>query len=254
MTPDQVFVFLRSVIEPESSSVRATGDGARFAARLGIDRAQVNRALRIGAMRSTLERWVSSLRATYPGVRDGFVGASYVSAFMANVDRRGPDECWLWIPGASGKPGYGRYSPNRELSDGAHRFAFNAFRGDPGDLCVLHTCDVRLCVNPSHLFLGTLADNNRDRAAKGRSARGERHWSRSKSESVLRGDNHPSHLHPERLRRGESHPSAVLTEEKVRDIRQSFTAGESKTSIARRLSCGRTTVSRVLNGTYWKHV
>lgn len=36
---------------------------------------------------------------------------------------------------------------------------------------VRHTCDNPRCINPSHLISGTLADNNRDRAERGRSAK-----------------------------------------------------------------------------------
>ena len=50
----------------------------------------------------------------------------------------------------------------------AHRCIWTECFGDPGELCVLHRCDNRLCINPEHLFLGTRPDNVRDMDQKGR--------------------------------------------------------------------------------------
>lgn len=57
----------------------------------------------------------------------------------------------------------------------AHRWAYEAFVGPVSrDLMVCHTCDEPSCQNPRHWFLGTAADNNRDRSRKGRSFTGPR--------------------------------------------------------------------------------
>jgi len=51
----------------------------------------------------------------------------------------------------------------------AHRVAWELEHGQiPDGLCILHRCDNRPCCNVDHLFIGTVDDNNKDRAAKGR--------------------------------------------------------------------------------------
>lgn len=81
--------------------------------------------------------------------------------------------CWLWkqhrSPGGYGTAKWkGRYI-------GAHRLSFLAFNGEiPDGACVCHECDTPSCVNPDHLWLGSRAENTRDRDSKGRTACGER--------------------------------------------------------------------------------
>jgi hypothetical protein len=82
------------------------------------------------------------------------------------------DSCWLWtlIPSAKG---YGRWTvEGRKVF--THRYAWTITNGPiPDFLRVLHTCDNPPCVNPDHLWLGTDADNGRDKKEKGRAAKGE---------------------------------------------------------------------------------
>lgn len=96
------------------------------------------------------------------------------------------------------RKGYGRFG----LATGgvvlAHRLAYELAHGSiPAGLHVLHHCDNPPCCNPAHLFVGTLADNNRDMREKGRGC-------------------NPPH------RSGEAAHNAKLTEREVREIKRRY--------------------------------
>lgn len=78
------------------------------------------------------------------------------------------DGCWLWTSHVV--DGYGSIRVHgRQMK--VHRYSFAIHYGYlPANLKILHTCDIRNCVRPTHLFVGTDGDNARDRSAKGRSA------------------------------------------------------------------------------------
>lgn len=133
--------------------------------------------------------------------------------------------CWGWT-GKVNADGYGAIHHRHGLAL-AHRVAWEVAHGlIPDGQCVLHACDNPPCTNPAHLFLGTRADNNRDRRAKGRSAVGSRSG------------------------------RARLTEALVADLRRRHAAGEfhSISGVARDLGVSHGAISDAVRGKSWQHV
>lgn len=110
-----------------------------------------------------------------------------VARFEAKINKT--DSCWLWTA-AKYVDGYGAFrlrDPRRQ--ERAHRVAWQIYHGPiPSGQHVLHRCDVRECVNPEHLWLGTNLDNIRDRQRKGRGLVGDRNHQRQKTHCP---QNHP---------------------------------------------------------------
>lgn len=81
-------------------------------------------------------------------------------------------KCWLWTGGIRDRQ-YGSIRV-REKMILSHRFSWVLHNGPiPTGLLVLHACDVPLCVNPLHLWLGTHKDNADDMRRKNRARKGE---------------------------------------------------------------------------------
>lgn len=93
--------------------------------------------------------------------------------FWSKVERGSANECWNWTATVL-RSGYGAFKIEGRKNGLAHRIAYELTHGEIphgdhfGTTCVCHRCDNRLCCNPNHLWLGTNADNVRDRDAKHR--------------------------------------------------------------------------------------
>lgn len=141
------------------------------------------------------------------------------------------DYCWLWI-GLKIKKGYGLFGINRK-NVLAHRISWVIANGEiPDELNVLHKCDNPSCVNPDHLFLGTLKDNMQDCARKGRL-----HF------------NAPGY-------KGEQCWQAKLTNADVRVIRERAKSGEYGiiNKLAKEYNVHQSTISDAVKGKYYKNI
>lgn len=93
--------------------------------------------------------------------------------FLSKINKT--QNCWFWIACLYSEKGYGAFRLRGETKL-AHRVSWELHCGSiPEGLWVLHKCDIKNCVNPDHLFLGTHRDNMQDAALKDRFERGNRH-------------------------------------------------------------------------------
>lgn len=153
--------------------------------------------------------------------------------------------CWNWI-GAVDPKGYGFINlGGRKGGRNAARVAYELFIGPLPEgeghhgTCVCHRCDNTGCVNPEHLFIGTVADNNRDMWGKGRGRSG-----------AYKGMRHNKENHP----RGSKHPMAKLTEAQVIAARRRMDGGLPFKTIAQELGISRSYAWAIKSRRSWRHL
>ncbi len=134
--------------------------------------------------------------------------------------------CWIWFA-AKDAGGYGRFKWNGRI-DGAHRVSWEMANGAvPRQMDVLHRCNVKACVNPAHLYLGTQKDNMRDAMRDGL-------W-----------------VCPDRS--GIRNAAAKITPETARAIRLEYAQGDvSQAMLAAKFGMHQTNVSRIVRKANWR--
>jgi hypothetical protein len=142
------------------------------------------------------------------------------------------DGCWEYTEARS-KTGYGQFQVGPRRQAQAHRFSWLLAHGPiPPGMCVCHSCDNPACVRPTHLWLGTHAENMADMTRKGRQAKGDR-------------------VH---VSIGSSNGNAKLTEDTVRDIRARLAAGEQQRALAAAYGASQSTIGLIARRITWRHV
>jgi HNH endonuclease len=138
---------------------------------------------------------------------------------LANIRKEdGPleDQCWVWT--GTRRSNYGVVWWQYQ-SEGVHRVAYRAFVGDiPPGMWVLHHCDKPLCINPSHIYLGTPQDNSNDMVERGRNLTGE------------------------------IHPFAVLDDQDVVEVLRMLQEGKSQVKIAEQFWVRPSAVHKIAHG------
>jgi hypothetical protein len=151
---------------------------------------------------------------------------SVADRFWEKVEKRGPLECWPFRAGGVTRSGHRMISVDGTMK-GVHRISWELHHGEiPADQVVCHRCDNPPCVNPAHLFLGTIAVNNADRDMKGR------------------------HVPLP----GEANGQAKLTSADVREIRDMLSKKVPQRRIAQKFGVHQSLICLINTGKAWSHV
>lgn len=144
-------------------------------------------------------------------------------AYKIVIDENG---CWIFTGGSKNNFHGSLWIDGKSVQ--VHRYAWELTQGEiPKGLFVLHKCDVGMCVNPEHLFLGTQVDNIVDMDTKGRSNRSQP---------------------------GKKNGRATLTEQDVLEIRRLAAEGMTPIIIWKKYDVGKTTIYKIIKRELWSHI
>lgn len=147
--------------------------------------------------------------------------------FWAKVQKLNND-CWIWTA-SQDKDMYGKFKivkDGKKIDIRAHQYSWQLHTGRPlvKGMVICHKCDHPYCVNPDHLFLGEVIDNNRDAVSKGRNPHGE------------------------------THGKSKLNEEQVKEIRELHNSGHTTTQLSKNFGVARSVIYSLVNNLTWKHI
>ena len=153
------------------------------------------------------------------------IGKSVEERLAAYTKRKG--KCLVWTGAVNDKDKTKGYGVIQILgrTKFVHQVAYELAHGKiPRGKVVRHTCDNRLCCEPTHLILGSHKENTQDMVDRGRSAKGSKHG------------------------------RAKLTEKDVLAIREANSKGTKQAELARNYSVAETTIEAILKRKTWKHI
>ena len=142
------------------------------------------------------------------------------------VDDKG---CWNWT-WCKSSDGYGRVTIDYKVTL-AHRLSYRVFNGEfPDEMFICHHCDNPSCINPDHLFVGTMSDNMKDAYDKG----------------IL----HPPH----QFKKGDPNVNRKLSNEQVKEIKRLMGLGYQQKQVAKIFNVSPTTVMRIVKKRMYKEI
>lgn len=152
----------------------------------------------------------------------------YKKKFWSNINVV-ENSCWIWKGAIHKNTGYGSFVAYYPI--GAHRasYMFYTNKEIPYGYCVCHRCDNKVCVNPSHLFLGTIRDNNIDMIKKNRAC-----FPKPRTGSLNR--------------------TAKLNDNKVKEIIENIISGKTNREISKRFNISLQTIYNIKIKRTWKHI